>query len=101
MLWVGLGDGVEEAQRVQARLDERLAALGFEREARAFHPHLTIGRVKSLKGAQALMARADAYHLPTLSFTAREIVLMQSQLHPAGARYTPLAKAQFIAQSSS
>lgn len=99
VLWVGLGDGVEEARRVQARLDERLAAIGFEREARAFHPHLTIGRIKSLKGTQALLARAEAYHLPALSFAARELVFMHSQLHPAGARYTPLAKAPFSAQS--
>lgn len=99
VLWVGLSEGVEAAQRVQAHLDERLAAIGFEREARAFHPHLTIGRIKSLKGTQALMARADDYQLPPLSFIAREIVLIHSQLHPAGARYTPLAKARFNAQS--
>lgn len=98
VLWVGLGDGVEEAKHVQARLDERLAAIGFEREARTFHPHLTIGRIKSPQSTQALMARADAYRLPLLSFVAREIVFMHSQLHPAGARYTPLAKAQFSVQ---
>ncbi len=98
VLWVGLSDGVEETRRVQASLDERLAAIGFEREARAFQPHLTIGRVKSPKGTEALLARADAYRLPALSFVAREIVFMHSQLDPAGARYTLLAQAPFSAQ---
>jgi 2'-5' RNA ligase len=95
VLWAGLSDEDEQARRLQSQLDERLAALGFEREARAFHPHLTIGRIKSPKGAQTLLARAIAYHLPALSFLAREIVLFRSQLHPAGAHYTPLSKAQF------
>jgi len=94
VLWVGLGGGVEEARRLQSELDERLAGIGFEKDARAFSPHLTIGRVKSPKGAKALFSRARAYPLPALSFTIREIVVMRSQLHPAGARYTPLAKAK-------
>jgi 2'-5' RNA ligase len=74
-------------------LDQRLAAVGFERETRPFEPHLTIGRVKSSHQAKALISRAQAYELPALSFPVREIAVMRSQLHPAGARYTPLARA--------
>jgi 2'-5' RNA ligase len=97
VLWVGFQDGVSEARRLQAQLDERLAAAGFAKEERPVHPHLTMGRVKSRRGAAELLKRAEAYQLPELSFVAREIVLMRSELHPAGARYTPLATAQFQA----
>jgi 2'-5' RNA ligase len=95
VLWVGLAGEVEKVKLLQSDLDERLARAGFEREARAFQPHLTAGRIKSPKGAPALVSRAQAYRLPALSFTVREVVVMRSQLHPAGARYTPLARAKF------
>ena len=93
VLWAGLDGEAENARRMQARLEEQLAAAGFAREEKAFRLHLTIGRVKSNRNARQLLALADAYRLPALSFIVREMVLMKSELHPAGARYTPLARA--------
>ena len=47
-LWIGLGDGAEELKALQSKIDDALKAeLGYSREARGFHPHLTIGRVKN------------------------------------------------------
>jgi len=54
---------------------------------------MTIGRVKSEKKTRELLALAGARQVPALSFVVTEIVLMKSELHPAGARYTPIAKA--------
>jgi RNA 2',3'-cyclic 3'-phosphodiesterase len=46
-LWIGVQDGGDELKRLQAALDEALKArLGFAKEQRGFHPHLTIGRLK-------------------------------------------------------
>jgi len=46
-LWIGIEDGAEELQRLQAEIDNALKAkLGYGKEQRGFHPHLTIGRVK-------------------------------------------------------
>ncbi len=48
VVWVGLrGDGMVE---LAARVEDALAPLGFEREQRAFTPHLTLGRVNSPRG---------------------------------------------------
>lgn len=47
-LWIGIHDGAEELQDLHKAIDDALKAeLGYSREARGFHPHLTIGRVKS------------------------------------------------------
>jgi RNA 2',3'-cyclic 3'-phosphodiesterase len=92
VLWVGLAEGLAELQTLHKKLDENLHALGFAQETRAFKPHLTLGRVKSLKNVSEVTAKLLAYHLPELSFHAHELVVMQSQLHPAGSIYTPLAK---------
>src|ERR1051326_9143622 len=46
-LWIGIEDGAEELQRLQAEIDTALKTdLGYAKEQRGFHPHLTIGRVK-------------------------------------------------------
>ena len=46
-LWIGIQDGAEELKALQAALDEALKKeLGYAKEPRGFHPHLTIGRVK-------------------------------------------------------
>jgi 2'-5' RNA ligase len=96
VLWAGLSGEVENVAEMHRRLDERLSLIGFKREEKKFHPHLTIGRLKSNKKTRELIALTDAYRLPALSFVVTEIVLMKSELHPAGAEYTPMAKIGLI-----
>lgn len=93
VLWAGLSGEVEMTVEIRKRLDEKLAPFGFERDEKEFRPHLTIGRVKSNRKTRELIALADLYKLPALPFDVNEIVLMKSELHPAGARHTCLAKA--------
>ena len=93
VLWAGLAGEVSLAQELQQRLEAGLTALGFAPEDKRFKPHLTIGRVKSGKNLRQLVAKLEMYSLPELSFAVGEIVLLKSELHPAGARYTPLVKA--------
>jgi 2'-5' RNA ligase len=93
VLWAGLSGEVENVVAIRNRIEEKLALIGFKREEKRFHPHLTIGRLKSNKKARELLALAEAYRLPALSFAVTEIVLMKSELHPAGSEYTRLAKA--------
>jgi len=46
-LWIGIEDGADELKRLQAEIDDALKTkLGYAKEQRGFHPHLTIGRVK-------------------------------------------------------
>jgi 2'-5' RNA ligase len=93
VLWAGLSGEIEKAVEIQRRLDERLMTIGFDREEKSFRPHLTIGRVKSNRKTRELLAMADSYQLPRLAFGVKEMVVMKSELHPAGARYTVLARA--------
>src|SRR5947209_536991 len=51
-------DVADELKRLQAEIDEALKTrLGYAKEQRGFHPHLTIGRVKrELPGAHGQLA---------------------------------------------
>jgi 2'-5' RNA ligase len=94
ILWVGLAQGALEVRALQARLAEALAREGFPREERAWHPHLTIGRVHDERrwrreagpALRQAIAQAAATRFGTLRVS--EVALMRSDLSARGARYT-------------
>jgi len=93
VLWAGTSGEVERIQELASRVETALANLGFEREKRAFRPHITIGRIKKPKRNRKLdEALSSVRDQKFGKFTIREIVLFKSQLHPDGAIYTPLAR---------
>lgn len=98
VLWAGLSGEVETLLAMQRDLAARLSAIGIKGDGKAFHPHLTIGRVKSNRNARELVAQADLSSLPALPFAVHEIALVKSELLPAGARYTALARASLPIQ---
>lgn len=90
VIWVGVPRGQEPLKKLQEQVELHLAECGFPRENRGFSPHLTIGRVKSLRGIQPLLER-----LPSISYQSDEIPvtavkIMRSQLKPTGAEYSEL-----------
>ena len=89
VLWVGLeGAGLVE---LAACVDTAVAPFGFEPEQRAFAPHVTLGRVNSLRGWPAL-EEVFKGHLDD-DFGASDIdavTIFRSQLRPGGAVYTRL-----------
>jgi 2'-5' RNA ligase len=90
VLWAGIGDGAAAAARLAGRVDEALATLGFEREARGFAGHVTLGRVRQPRANPRLAAALGgrgAYG----RVRVEHVCLMRSELSPRGARYTELA----------
>jgi 2'-5' RNA ligase len=96
-LWVGVSEGVQEVQRLQARVAETLERRGVPIEARAWQAHVTIGRVTDekrwrregmLELRSAVMREATT---PFGSMPVASIALMRSDLYASGARYTGIA----------
>jgi 2'-5' RNA ligase len=101
VLWAGLGGDVAALVALQSRVVRELVGVGFPREERGFKPHLTLGRVKDDRD-RALRAVADELARERFEgdpFTVAEALVMKSELHQAGARHTPLARAPLGAQS--
>jgi RNA 2',3'-cyclic 3'-phosphodiesterase len=55
VLWIGLKQGEKELVQLQKSVEEALVPLGFPRENRPFHPHLTLARIKSTRGIEPMM----------------------------------------------
>ena len=92
VLWVGL-DGGEALTAIQQAVEAAVEPLGFERERRKFHPHLTLGRVRHPGGVERVVAELERLGFPRQEFQAVDIRLMQSDLRPTGAVYTLLHSA--------
>jgi len=92
VIWIGTGSGEEELSHLAKRIEEEMEKIGFSREKRKFSAHFTIGRVKSPKNIEKLMELVESTDFHTEDIEVNEVVVMKSQLHPAGAIYTPLKK---------
>jgi len=93
VIWIGIDKGLESLKIFSRELEEKLSAAGFEKEKRGFKPHLTIGRVRRQKNIPELVKVVNGVEsFEAEPFTAEEFILMKSDLQPAGAIYTPLAK---------
>jgi len=92
VIWLGLDGWEENLLPLQNDLESRLEALGFQREEKPYRPHLTLGRVKSLKGRDDLVDLMERDREVDLgSFPVDRITLFRSDLRPSGPVYTPLA----------
>ncbi len=93
ILWIGIEASEKPFERLAQGLEETLSRIGFRKEERAFHPHVTIGRVRSSHNRvpliEALHEHRNGISVPDL--TARAVTLFASTLTPQGAVYTALA----------
>ena len=86
VLWVGVN--APELAPLQQDVEEAMAKLGFEKETRAFSPHLTLARFKDHRGHLALAKETDKFAGKDFgSFTANSFSLYESILRPQGAQY--------------
>ena len=97
VLWVGIKQGDLIISHLAKSVNFALKQLGFPIDNR-FHPHLTLTRIKTpmnLESLQGVLRQYDTINSAVVR--VNEITLMQSQLHPNGAIYTPLNVYHFSA----
>lgn len=54
ILWVGVRENGDQLNKLAEDMEENFFRMGFEKEKRGFHPHITIGRIKSLKNIEKI-----------------------------------------------
>jgi 2'-5' RNA ligase len=96
IVWLGLAQDVR-LELLQHDIESACEVLGYEVEGRLFRPHITLGRVRRPLSRDAARALADAARPVTYTGTVEPatVDLMQSQLTPAGPKYTVMAALPF------
>ena len=95
VVWVAVEHN-EALSEMQKRIEDRLQGLGFPKENRKFHPHLTLARLKSRKNLKDLIQyiQGEGVREKAGTVTVKEIHLYQSVLRPQGAEYRKLVTAR-------
>jgi len=88
---VRLDKGTEEMKSIYEAVEEALTEFKFDREAREYTAHITLGRAKT----PAPFPDGDLPPLEKMEFWVDGLVLFKSTLTPGGAIYTPVWKIKF------
>lgn len=94
VLWIGIQEE-PLLLSLQDEVERALEKLGFPREKRPFHAHLTLGRVKSPGGLHELLSEFSNARLKEFGhMMVTKVTFFQSTLKPTGAEYTVISESQ-------
>lgn len=89
VVWVG-AEMSQSLDQLHITVEETCTKLGFTKEDRRFHPHITLGRVKGNRSLHRLTEKLKSVTLEPLHVLYSEVLLMRSELQPTGSIYTLL-----------
>jgi len=97
ILWVGAQTDQDPFGRLAADITTALEHLGFKTEKRPFHPHITLGRIRSERSHAQLISTLHSNKNAGISreIPAQNATLFESTLTPHGAVYTARATLPF------
>ena len=91
VVWIGAAGGGDELVGLAGAVAGGLKPAGYEPDRQAFHPHLTVARLKVPDNVADVLAAIGPESVGE-AFSVGEIVLYQSQLSPKGPTYTVLER---------
>ena len=92
VIWIGIEDPSQKLHQLYSALEDGCAEAGFEREARTYHPHLTIARLRSQRGARGLAQRHKEMDFSPVTVTVSELVVFSSELRSEGSLHTAVSR---------
>jgi 2'-5' RNA ligase len=92
VLWVGIDDPSGKLSELNHALEDECANAGFAREARAFHPHLTIARIRQPQGSRQLAELHKEVSFGANRARVSELVIVRSELRSEGSLHTIIGR---------
>jgi 2'-5' RNA ligase len=92
VLWLGVDDLAGKLGKLHARLEDEAARLGFQKEPRPFHPHLTLARLRKPQHAMALASAHQAIEFEPAEIGVSELLVIRSELSSEGSKYTVISR---------
>jgi RNA 2',3'-cyclic 3'-phosphodiesterase len=89
VIWIGAKTD-QVMLDLHSRIENVCSNFGFQKEERAFHPHITFGRVKGTRNLARLTEAIKTITFEPIQSRCSELLLMKSDLHPSGSIYTIL-----------
>lgn len=91
IIWIGV-ENTNVLVSLKKDIEESMFMLGYQKEDKMFSPHLTIGRIRSQKDIQNIIAVLNNFKDRFFgNIMIESIKLMKSDLKPEGAEYTCLS----------
>lgn len=87
VIWCGLAVADDAAHSLWREVERLMAAEGFAPERRGFTPHLTLGRVRSLRRIDACIGLVAHTAIVPQPFICDRLSLVRSDLTPLGPVY--------------
>jgi 2'-5' RNA ligase len=92
VLWIGIDDPSGQLSELNCALEDECANAGFAREPRAFHPHLTIARIRQPHGSRQLVAVHKEIGFNREATRVSELAVIRSELRSEGARHSVISR---------
>ncbi len=94
-IWIGVAEGAKELGTLQQAIQRALKPLGFPPERRAYHPHLTIGRMRrgdgpARQGLGQTLREQQAFDAG--SSMIDQVIVYASYLERAGPTYQAMSR---------
>ena len=98
VLWLGLNGDLERLRQLEQQVLRETQKFGDHSEERAFHPHLTLGRVRNRgRGLRRISECLWKTVMPSFEeWRIEEVLLVQSRLSSEGSKYSNLAAIPLI-----
>jgi 2'-5' RNA ligase len=91
VLWIGVNDPSGNLSALQKTFETECAAAGFEKEDRAYRPHLTIARLRKPESARRLAETHLNMNFEPIAVKLNDLIIFRSELSSKGSRYTALS----------
>jgi RNA 2',3'-cyclic 3'-phosphodiesterase len=96
VLWIGIDDPSGQLALLRTALESECANVGFPREDRPFHPHLTIARIRKPHDSRHLAATHKEMVFERETVRASELAVIRSELRSEGSRHTVISRHSFL-----
>jgi 2'-5' RNA ligase len=81
---------------LHSAIEDECERAGFPRDARPFHPHLTVARLRNPKGTRPLADLHKRLGFPPQSFTVSEVIVFRSELLKEASKHTAISRHQLV-----
>jgi len=100
VLWIGVSDPSRRLSELSERLEEECARESFPKDARPFHPHLTLARLRKPQGTRALASAHKQMPFEPIEISVSELLVIRSELSSEGSKYSVISRHALGAQAS-